>query len=128
MAVESNNSSFIWNSSNSQLQFQSSSLSSIPTYYDRSLVAPLTLTERKRNSNATNVQLPPLRLRSPLTWHSSEEDNFFMCSTTTSEHELDILKQKFNRHRASLAVRFLLFFSIKIFPFKLGYLIRGMCI
>ncbi|CAF3433149.1 unnamed protein product [Rotaria socialis] len=102
MVVESNTSSLIWDSSSSPFQFQSSSLSNIPSYFDRSLVAPLTLSHRHRNSHSTALQLPPLKLRSTLTWHSSEEETFLAQSLSTSEHELNLFKQKFDRLRASL--------------------------
>ncbi|CAF0977338.1 unnamed protein product [Rotaria sordida] len=103
MPIESNTSSLIWDSSSSPLQFQSSSLSNIPTYYNRSLIAPLTLTQRKRNSHSTNIKLPPLKLRSTLTWPSSDEENFFNQSKSSSEQELNLFKQKFDRLRASLS-------------------------
>ncbi|CAF1204853.1 unnamed protein product [Rotaria sp. Silwood1] len=103
MAVESNTSSLIWDSSSSPLQFQSSSLSNIPSYYDRSLIAPLTLTQRKRNSHSTSIQLPPLKLRSRLTWRSKDDENFFGHSLSSSEQELNLFKQKFDRLRASLS-------------------------
>ncbi|CAF3871749.1 unnamed protein product [Rotaria magnacalcarata] len=102
MVVESNTSSLIWDSSSSPFQFQSSSLSNIPSYFDRSLVAPLTLSRRHRSSHSTALQLPPLKLRSTLTWHSSEEETFLAQSLSTSEHELNLFKQKFDRLRASL--------------------------
>lgn len=106
----SNTSSLIWDSASSPLQFQSSSLSNIPSYYDRSLVAPLTLSERKRNSHSTVLQLPPIKLRSTLTWHSTEEENVVSHSLSNSENELNIFKQKFDRLRASLTVRYLCLF------------------
>jgi len=110
MAVESNNSSLLWDSTSSPLQFQSSSLSNIPSYYDRSLIAPLTLSQRKFNSHNTILQLPPLKVRSTLTWRSSEERRVLAHSTTSSEQELAIVKQKFDHLRASLSVRFVFFF------------------
>ncbi|CAF2955926.1 unnamed protein product [Rotaria sp. Silwood2] len=82
MAVASNTSSLIWDSSSSPFQLQSSSLSNIPSYYDRSLIAPLTLAQRKRTSHSTTIQLPPLKLRSRLTWRSSDEENFLGHSQT----------------------------------------------
>jgi hypothetical protein len=106
MAVESNHSSLAWDSNNSPLQFQSSSLSNFPSYYDRSLVAPLTLSQRKCNSHPTILQLPPVKLCSTLTWRSSEGKNLVVQSTTTSENELMMFKQKYDRLRASLSVRF----------------------
>jgi hypothetical protein len=111
MAVESNNSSLLWDSTSSPLQFQSSSLSNIPSYYDRSLIAPLTLSQRKFNSHNTILQLPPLKVRSTLTWRSSEERRVLARSTTSSEQELAIVKQKFDRLRGSLSVRFFFFFD-----------------
>jgi len=131
MAVESHQSSLVWDSTSSPLQFQSSSLSYIPTCYNRSLVAPLKLSQRKSdsharilqlpplklsqrksNSHARILQLPPLKLRSTLTWRSSEEENFLAQSITSSEHELNKFKEKFDRLRASLSVRFRFFFII----------------
>jgi len=112
MAVESHQSSLVWDSTSSPLQFQSSSLSYIPTCYNRSLVAPLKLSQRKRNSHAGILQLPPLKSRSTLTWRSSEEENFLPQSITSSEHELNKFKEKFDRLRASLSVRFRFFFII----------------
>jgi hypothetical protein len=106
MAIESTNSSLLWDSTSSPMQFHSSSLSNIPHYYDRSLIAPLTLSQRKPNSHAGSVHLPPLKLRSTLTWHSSEEENFLAYSRTSSEQELTLFKQKYTRLRASLSVRF----------------------
>lgn len=105
MARESHNSSLLWDSTSSPLQFQSSSLSNIPSHYDRSLIAPLTLSQRKRNSHTTTLQIPPLKLRSTLTWRSSEEENFLSYSTRSSEQELTKFKEKFDRVRASLSVR-----------------------
>jgi hypothetical protein len=112
MAVESQSSSLVWDSTSSPLQFQSSSLSSIPNYYDRSLIAPLTLSQRKRNSHATTIlTLPPIKLRSTLTWRSSEEENLVSKSVTSSEQELIIFRQKYDRLRATLSVRFLFFLN-----------------
>jgi hypothetical protein len=104
MAVDSNTNSLIWDSSSSQFQF--SSLTNIPNQYDRSIIAPLTLSQRKTYSHATVLQLPPLKLRSTLTWGSSEEENFLSQSGTTTERELTIFKQKYDRLRATLSVRF----------------------
>ncbi|CAF4772315.1 unnamed protein product, partial [Rotaria sp. Silwood2] len=78
-------------------------LSNIPSYYDRSLIAPLTLAQRKRTSHSTTIQLPPLKLRSRLTWRSSDEENFLGHSQSSSEQELNLFKQKFDRLRASLS-------------------------
>ena len=90
-------------------------LSNIPHYYDRSLIVPLTLSQRKRNSHASSVQLPPIKLRSTLTWHSSEEENFLTYSRTSSDQELVIFKKKYDRLRATLSVRFFIFFISMIF-------------
>jgi len=106
MAVESNQNSLIWDSTSSPLQFQSSSLSYIPNYYDRSLVVPLTLSQRKNNSHPTILQLPPIKLRSTLSWYSSEEENILAQSITSSEYELNQFKENFDRVRATLSVRF----------------------
>lgn len=119
MTLESHNSSLVWDSTSSPLQFQSSSLSNILNHYDRSLIAPLTLSQRKRNSHATVLQLPPLKLRSTLTWRSSEEENPLTYSTRSSEQELTKFKEKFDRLRASLSVRF--FLSFEIIPIKIYY-------
>ena len=113
MAVESHNSSLVWDSSSSPLQFQSSSLSNIPRYYDRSLIAPLALSQRKRTSVVSNLQLPPLKLRSTLTWRSSEEEHVLTQSIASSEQELTLFKQKFDRLRGSLSVRFAFYPSIR---------------
>src|SRR2546423_1469687 len=106
MAVESNNSSLIWDSSNSPLQYHSSSLSNIPNYYDRSLVVPLTLSQRKPISHTTILQLPPIKLPSILTCYSSEQENFLRYSVLSTEQESNIVKQKYDRVRATLSVRF----------------------
>jgi hypothetical protein len=106
MAVDSNRSSLVWDSSSSAVHFQSSSLSNIPNQYDRSIIAPLTLSQRKRYSHATVLQLPPLKLRSTLTWGSSEEENFLSQSGGATEREFAIFKEKYDRLRATLSVRF----------------------
>lgn len=106
MAVDSNQSSLIWDSTSSPLQFHSSSLSTIPDHFDRSLVAPMILSQRKRHSHAGILQLPPLKLRSTMTWHSSEEEEKFLSqSVTSTEQEITLFKQKYDRLRASLSVR-----------------------
>jgi hypothetical protein len=132
MAFESNHSSLIWDSTGSPQQFQSSSLSNIPDQYNQSLVAPLTLSQRKRNSHSTNLRLPPLKLRSTITFHSSETENTLPNTTTSSTRELRKLRDKFDRIRATLSVRFffLLEFSIEKKNISIKnrlYLVRGMC-
>ena len=106
MAVDSKSNSLISRSTSSPLQFQSASLSNIPDHYDRSIIAPLTLSQRKQFSQATLLQLPPLKFRSTLTWGSGEEENFLSQSITSStERELTKIKQKLDRLRATLSVR-----------------------
>ena len=119
MADDSGSCSLIWDSTSSPNRFQSSSLSHIPTCYDLSLIAPVKLSERKRNSHATILQLPPLKLRSTLTWHSSDEELRFVQSKSSSEQELTLMKQKYGRLRASLSVRVFLFSFFFFFFFKL---------
>ena len=105
MADDSSSCSLIWDSTSPPHRFQSSSLSHIPNCYDLTLIAPIKLLERKRNSHATILQLPPLKLRSTLTWHSSDEELRFAQSNSSGEQELTLMKQKYDRLRASLSVR-----------------------
>lgn len=134
MASESHESSLIWDSSSSPQLFHSSSFSNIPSYFDRSLVAPVTLSQRKSISQATILQLPPLKLRSTITWHSTEDEHVLVKSNRSSEQENNLFKQKYDRLRASLCVRFPFaflherFVFIKLFPLKIGNLVGGMCI
>lgn len=108
MAVDSNQSSLIWDSSSSPIQFHSSSLSTIPDHFHRTMVAPLALSQRKRHSHAGILQLPQLKLRSTMTWNSSEEEGeqkFHSSSFNSAEREAILFKQKYSRLRASLSVR-----------------------
>lgn len=125
MAVDSNTNSLAWDSSSSLLQSQS--LSNIPNHYDRSIIAPLTLSQRKHFSHATLLQLPPLKFRSTLTWGSSEEEILLSQSaTSTTERESTMFRQRLDRLRTTLSVRFFLSLEDCFFPIEniLGYLVR----
>ena len=100
MDYESDNNSV---ESESTLPYRSSVLSYIPRRYDRSLIVPSKLLERKYDSHTNVVQLPPLKVSSTL----SEEENFLTLRPPTTEGELAIFKQKFTRLRVALSVRFL---------------------
>lgn len=117
MAVDSNTNSLAWDSRSSLLQSQS--LSNIPNHYDRSIIAPLTLSQRKHFSHATLLQLPPLKFRSTLTWGSSEEEILLSQSaTSTTERESTMFRQRLDRLRTTLSVRFF-FCLLKIVSFLL---------
>jgi hypothetical protein len=125
MAVDSNTNSLAWDSSSSLLQSQS--LSNIPNHYDRSIIAPLTLSQRKHFSHATLLQLPPLKFRSTLTWGSSEEEILLSQSaTSTTERESTMFRQRLDRLRTTLSVRFFLSLEDCFFPIEnnLGYRVR----
>ena len=105
MTLESTHSSLLWNSTNSPIQYQS--LTTIPMYYDRSLVIPLTLSQRKRYSFTANIQLPPIKLRSPSPGPTTNEDeNIFIQNMKNRDPEFVKSKQKFDQLRAKLIVRF----------------------
>lgn len=111
MAVDSNQSSLIWDSSSSPIQFHSSSLSTIPDHFNRTMVAPLIFSQRKRHSHAAILHLPSLKLRSTMTWNSSEEEEqkFHSSSFNSAEREINLFKQNYDRARASLSVRVFVF-------------------
>jgi hypothetical protein len=106
MDHESSNSSLGSELNCSPLPFQSSALSYIPRRYDRSLIVPSKLSERKYNSHGTVVHLPPLKFSSGIT--PTEEENFLALSPPTTDGELALFKEKFTRLRVKLSVRFLL--------------------
>lgn len=126
MDYESSDDSVVSDSSCSPLPYSSSVLSYLPRRYDRSLIIPSKLSERKYDPHANAIQLPPLKLSSGVT--QSEEENFLALRTPTTEGELILFKQKYNRLRVTLSVR-VLFILNQSFSFfqKIGKLIRGMC-
>ena len=106
---EENGSSAESESSYSGVMFDLPVLPYIPRRYDRSLIVPSILSERKANPHSISIQLPPLKLSTagPM----SEEDDFLALSPPTTERELTSFKEKFNRLRVTLSVRLLVFSS-----------------
>ena len=117
MTLESQSSSLLWDSSNSPLQFRTSSQSNLPNYYDCSLVTPVRLTERKRQSQATVLHIPPVKLRSTMTWHSCEDDRLPTHTPLimATDKEMSLFKQKFDRLRATLSVSRIQTFRMLVF-------------
>ncbi|UJR30639.1 hypothetical protein I4U23_018163 [Adineta vaga] len=73
----------------------------IPRRYDRALIVPSILSERKSNPHAIDIKLPPLKFSTGEA--TSEEEDFLALSPPTTDHELSLFKQKFNRLRVTLS-------------------------
>ncbi|CAF1292348.1 unnamed protein product [Adineta ricciae] len=76
-------------------------LSYLPRRYDRTLIVPSILSERQSNPYAVDIKLPPLKFSTAEP--TSEEEDFLALNPPTTERELTLFKQKFNRLRVTLS-------------------------
>lgn len=76
----------------------------LPRRYDRTMIVPSILSERQPNPHAVDIKLPPLKFSTAEP--TSEEEDFLALDQPTTERELTLFKQKFNRLRVTLSVRF----------------------
>lgn len=104
----SNTSDRRWPSNKSLASFYSPSLPNMPGYYNRSMIAPLSLSQRKAPSHSTGSHLPALKMRSTLTFCSSEDDDKTLTRPSIIvEEEDNLMMRKLDRVRVNYAVSIL---------------------
>ena len=107
MDENENKSSEESDSRSSSVMFDMPVLPYLPRRYDRTLIVPSILSERQSNPYAVDIKLPPLKFST--TEPTSEEEDFLALNPPTTEREVALFKQKFNRLRVTLSVRFFIF-------------------
>ena len=107
MDENGNKSSEESDSRSSSVMFDTPVLPYLPRRYDRTLIVPSILSERQSNPYAVDIKLPPLKFSTAEP--TSEEEDFLALNPPTTEREVALFKQKFNRLRVTLSVRFFIF-------------------